>query len=389
MTEPRLLLPTLLFGLTFTPIAPVLGQSEKARAAYNRGNWGFRHGDYEGAVTGLTEAIERYPDYAYAFADRGWVRFKAGDHDGALKDLTTAIELAPNSALVSIAYVHRACVKLEQGDTDGAIEDCSEAIRLTGSHAAACSVRGYAREAKGDLVKAREDFSEAIRNLRNQFPALPDAHYQRRLLRSQVLPDPVYRRGLLRLLDGDTPGAIEDLRRSLETDTYGIYRALWYASVTKRYVIHELQAEARRLRAENDQKREALKLSLELGDRDAFERYLEDREPLDQAERELRREEGRGGGRSLWEFYLATYYQHGSAEGLLKAAQTSSNHLNDTPEAARRRVREAHFYIGLRLDFAGNREEARVQYAACLEQGRSRSVEYRWAKARLSQWDQE
>jgi tetratricopeptide (TPR) repeat protein len=66
-------------------------------------------------------------DTAVDFNNRGLAMQAKGDFDGAISNFTKAIELKPDDGS---AYYNRGSVKQDKGDLDGAIADFSKAIEL-------------------------------------------------------------------------------------------------------------------------------------------------------------------------------------------------------------------------------------------------------------------
>ena len=84
---------------------------------------------------------------------------KAGDYYGAISDYTKAIEINPKSAL---AYYNRANSKDELKDYYGAISDYTKAIEIDPNHKSAYKNRGIAKEKIGDLKGACDDWRQTV-----------------------------------------------------------------------------------------------------------------------------------------------------------------------------------------------------------------------------------
>ena len=65
--------------------------AQTAEDWFDDGNQKFVSGDYAGAFSDYTKAIEIKPDYADAYNNRGDTREKLSDYQGALVDYTKAI----------------------------------------------------------------------------------------------------------------------------------------------------------------------------------------------------------------------------------------------------------------------------------------------------------
>jgi tetratricopeptide (TPR) repeat protein len=142
---------------------------------HNRGNARRGKGDHVSAIADYDEAIRLKPNEAYSYQNRGAAKQATGDLDGALADINAAIRLDP--ALPS-PLINRAVIWRAKGDLDRAIADATEAIRLAKARApvnimtppgsvliSAYTQRGLAYEAKGDAIRARQDFNAALEGI--------------------------------------------------------------------------------------------------------------------------------------------------------------------------------------------------------------------------------
>jgi tetratricopeptide (TPR) repeat protein len=101
----------------------------------------YKDGDYLGALTDYTRAIQIDPDDAIAVCDRGVVYYRLGDEENAKIDYTRSIELNPR---LSIAYYRRGFLHYTAKDYVSAIADYNKSIDLKPDFALAYSNRGYA-----------------------------------------------------------------------------------------------------------------------------------------------------------------------------------------------------------------------------------------------------
>lgn len=139
---------------------------------HNRGNAWRSKGEYAKAIADYDQSIKYGPPSAFSFQNRGISKRALGDLDGALADINDAIRLDPQlpQPLTSRSVIWRA-----RGDFDRAIADATEAIRLAKTKApanimtppgsvliSAYSQRALAHEAKGDLVRARQDYAAVL-----------------------------------------------------------------------------------------------------------------------------------------------------------------------------------------------------------------------------------
>ncbi|HET9496686.1 MAG TPA: tetratricopeptide repeat protein [Chloroflexia bacterium] len=211
-----------------TPTAQAGQVSANAEANYNSGVAAINDGDYDKAISELSEAIAGSPDYAeayfyraiayrsnmmyneaiadftrtlelepdsvYPYYERGLAYTYAGIATRAIEDFTRAIELQPN---MIDAYYQRAGRYFDIGRYDDAITDFDKVIELNPGYGDSYFDRGRAYSSKADYEAAIEDFTLAI-NLD------PNSAYY------------YYARGEAYRLLGDTESAIEDYRSVLE-----------------------------------------------------------------------------------------------------------------------------------------------------------------------------
>lgn len=139
---------------------------------HNRGNaWRGKH-DYAKAIADYDMSIKADPKSSFSFQNRGIAKQALGDLDGALADINQAIRLDPT---LPQPLINRTAIWRAKGDLDRAIADGSEAIRLAKEKPPvnimtppnSVLISGYthralAYEAKGDYVRAREDYNAAL-----------------------------------------------------------------------------------------------------------------------------------------------------------------------------------------------------------------------------------
>ena len=100
-----------------------------------------------------------YAESAEFYFKRAINKAKEGDFYGAISDYSKAIEINPNDEQ---AYFNRGNVKNTfLNDNDGAIADCSKAIEINPNNGIAYKNRGIAKELIGDLKGACADWRRA------------------------------------------------------------------------------------------------------------------------------------------------------------------------------------------------------------------------------------
>ena len=139
-----------------------IADPRNAREAYNDGVRLMSATRYDQAALNFSRAIDLKPDFADAYRMRGRVYVAQYSPEPAIRDFNKFIELHPNDAT---ALVERGLARLdkEKQDYSGAIADANRAVSLDPKLARAYNLRGVARRASGDSVRAIDDFTQAIR----------------------------------------------------------------------------------------------------------------------------------------------------------------------------------------------------------------------------------
>ena len=75
-----------------------------------------------------------YSQTAEAYFYNGWTKYNNGDYDGAISDYTKAIELNPN---YEMALFYRGTLLLQEGYNTDAIPDFDRVIKLNSNHSEA------------------------------------------------------------------------------------------------------------------------------------------------------------------------------------------------------------------------------------------------------------
>ncbi|MFQ3534751.1 MAG: tetratricopeptide repeat protein [Aggregatilineales bacterium] len=243
----------------FAALPPVTPDQIAAQKLFERA-FTRPQGDWQSRIDDYSAAIERYPEFASAYARRGANREILDDLHGAMDDFDTAIRLNPlhdiahvnrgilfaklgdlHSALLdlneairlnptlTLAYYHRALASSNRGDYDSALADLNTAIQFE-PRPMFYFQRGLAYSGKGDDANALADYTEALR----LNPRLAEAYYNRGLIRAKSdmrravadwtaaleidpnFAEAYYNRGLARAQWGDIDGTLEDMISFLE-----------------------------------------------------------------------------------------------------------------------------------------------------------------------------
>ena len=119
-------------GVVFSTTGLILYASEKAQGEdgdfyFNRGNNKQRKGDFYGAISDFTKAIEINPNDDDAFYNRGNSKSEIKDYYGSIYDYTKAIEI---DSTQSDVFFNRGISKKYLGDHNGACSDWRKAFSL-------------------------------------------------------------------------------------------------------------------------------------------------------------------------------------------------------------------------------------------------------------------
>ena len=91
--QPLLLGSTTALATAAVVLSTQAADAQSAAFFINRGRAKFKNGDYQGAITDYTMAIEINPQYANAYVNRGIDRELANDLEGACDDWRKAVDL--------------------------------------------------------------------------------------------------------------------------------------------------------------------------------------------------------------------------------------------------------------------------------------------------------
>lgn len=118
-----------------------------------------KRGDFPAALQDLDEALRINPKLLPALINRGTLRMKTGDPIGSVKDYNRALTIDEN---LDAAWTARGILKAELGDPEGAMADFDQAIRINPRAATAYLNRGLYRGRGGDVLGARSDVETAL-----------------------------------------------------------------------------------------------------------------------------------------------------------------------------------------------------------------------------------
>lgn len=154
------------FGGLYFPIDPetkfdaarVMGSTTPEDFYYLGIRWADS-GNHRLAISFLDEALQRQPDFAFAFHNRGLAYHNQGNHELAIADFDEALRLEPDFAF---AFNNRGLSHAANGAFDRAIADFTEAVRIEPEFAFAFFNRGISNEKKGDKEGAIADYRRTV-----------------------------------------------------------------------------------------------------------------------------------------------------------------------------------------------------------------------------------
>ncbi|MBR1396257.1 MAG: tetratricopeptide repeat protein [Selenomonadaceae bacterium] len=130
-----------------------------AAQRFEEGNKLYDNGDYNGAISKYTEAIQFKPDYDTAYVNRSYAYFTLQNYTQAIADCTKAIELNPNYGM---AYNNRGIAYDELQNYEAAIADYTKAIELNPNFDMAYSNRGNSYYDLQQYNQAIDNYTKAI-----------------------------------------------------------------------------------------------------------------------------------------------------------------------------------------------------------------------------------
>ncbi len=154
----------------------------------------YQKGDYQGAISDYSKAIDLNRNYAEAYNNRGNARAAINQRSAAINDFTQAVRINSND---EYAYSNRGTVYLEDGKKEQALTDFNKAIKINPSYAKAYYHRGLANSDLGNWREAVSDFTNAI----SRSSQYAKAYYQRADVKER---------------DGDRSGARTDFQKAAD-----------------------------------------------------------------------------------------------------------------------------------------------------------------------------
>ncbi|MDZ4836111.1 MAG: tetratricopeptide repeat protein [Candidatus Melainabacteria bacterium] len=138
----------------FASAKPVDDKLNHAREFLANAKW-------QAAIMQSSQAIALDPKNSEAYQLRGWAIFCRGKPDVAIKDLNTAVKLNPNryENLISRGEIFR-----QLADYDESRRDLDAAVRINPNKPDAYYLRGCTCLLQGLHVRARQDFTDAIKH---------------------------------------------------------------------------------------------------------------------------------------------------------------------------------------------------------------------------------
>jgi len=153
-----------------------------------------KKGNYYGAITNYTNAINENQQEAKLYLQRGINHYKIGDIQGALLDFTESITHNYNC---SLAYHWRGFIYYQLGKYQEALGDYNEEIKINHLSFFAYYQRALIETKLNNYLASLEDYSTAITINSNLFQAF-------------------YNRGNVNYKLGDKQGAIDDYEKALK-----------------------------------------------------------------------------------------------------------------------------------------------------------------------------
>lgn len=300
--------------------------------------------DQAKAIGDLQEAIRITPSHLGARVDLGGALSAVGQNAAAMTAYNDAAKAFPNLPLV---YNNRGFFQQSIGRLDEAILDFTKAIELEPQFIEAISNRGYVHMNRGDYQSAENDFTLSLSI-------------------NAAQPSVLSLRAGSKLSRGDVAAAIADYNEVLKWDSKNSYGhaelgfALYFSGKTQ-----EALAEFNKA-TEIDPKLRFLHpwqylAMLALNQKSQADAKFAADFAIPQAKRE-------------WPDQLLIYLGDKQSEQDLRKS------INKDPKAADPQTCEAEFFIGQRKFVAGQKDAAKVHFAAALKSKSTQLSSYRGAK---------
>lgn len=324
---------------------PTLKGEERSNTLYQRALAYSAIQDPNKAIGDLQEAVRLTPNHLGARVDLGGALAAIGQNAAAMTAYNDAVKAFPNLPLV---YNNRGFFQQSIGKLDDAIIDFTKAIELDPQFLEAISNRGYVFMNRGDFEAAELDFTQSLQL-------------------NAAQPSVLSLRAGSKLSRGDLDAAIADYREVLKWDTKNPYGhaelgfALFFAGKTQ-----EALAELNQASAIDPKLRFVLPwrylAMLALGQKAQADAKFATDMAIPQAKRE-------------WPDQLLVYLGDKQTEQDLRKSINSRD-----PKAADAQICEAEFFIGQRKFVAGQKDAAKVHFAAALKSKSTQLSAYRGAK---------
>lgn len=324
---------------------PSLKGEERSNTLYQRALAYSAIQDPNKAIGDLQEAIRVTPNHLGARVDLGSALAAIGQNAAAMTAYNDAVRAFPNLPLV---YNNRGFFQQSIGKLDEAILDFTKALELDPQFLEAISNRGYVHLNRGDYEHAEADFTQS-------------------LTLNAAQPSVLSLRAGSKLSRGDVEAAITDYREVLKWNTKNPYGhaelgfALFFAGKTQEALAELDQASALdpKLRFVLPWRYLAM---LALGQKAQADAKFAADLSIPQAKRE-------------WPDQLLIYLGDKQSEQDLRKAINTRD-----PKAADAQICEAEFFVGQRKFVAGQKDAAKVHFAAALKTKSTQLSAYRGAK---------
>lgn len=197
---------------------------------FNEGIKKYAAGNYRGAITDFTKAIEQEPKNAGAYVNRSAAKSMLNDHEGALADAEKALSLTPanNKAVRSAACIRKAVVFLSQQRFTESIKQSDLAIQANPKSDEAFVNRAIANGLLNNFQIAIQDLDRALqlnpqyayayhlrgdykRMLKNTKASIAD--YTKAITLNPAFVNSYINRGAMRAEAQDLKGAAEDFTK--------------------------------------------------------------------------------------------------------------------------------------------------------------------------------